>query len=295
VNPLDWSGPEFLLFYTLAGATALVLLRLFARTGEAPGSTVSLDDPYQIAYLRGGPHEATRLAVVSLVDRGLLEPSGERLRCASGVTPRDVRRPLEKALVKLFGRERAAAVAYTDADTYAAAELLRGDLERRGLLPDPSERAARRVKLAVAVSLLWIVAAAKLVVALSRGRHNFVFLIMLAALFGVIAWRIHSPRRTRAGDAQLADLRTLMRGLRERAALLVPGGATAELVLLAAVFGLTAVPAARFPFATTLFPKATRGDSGSSSSGSACGASCGSSCGSSCGGGCGGGCGGCGS
>jgi hypothetical protein len=73
--------------------------------------------------------------------------------------------------------------------------------------------------------------------------------------------------------------------LRNRVSLLAADGATNEAVLVAATFGLTALPASRFPFAKQLRKTI---DARSNSSG--CGAS--SGCG---GGGCGGGCGGCGS
>jgi hypothetical protein len=71
VNPLDLSGPEFLLFYLVMGAFLLIAVAVLRRFGE-PDSllAVSLNDPYQIAYLRGGANEVLRLATVGLIDRG---------------------------------------------------------------------------------------------------------------------------------------------------------------------------------------------------------------------------------
>jgi hypothetical protein len=102
-----------------------------------------------------------------------------------------------------------------------------------------------------------------------------------------MATTIAMPRLTSRGRTLLADLRRLFARLRERAPRLTPGGASADAALLAAVFGVAALPTA-FAYAQALYPRAA---STSSSWSSSCGASCGSSCG---GGGGGGGCGGCG-
>lgn len=289
MNPLAWPGPQFLAFFAALGAAGLVWLRWRARAEEADGTGgVRLEDPYLIAFLRGGANEAIRIATVSLVDRGLLLADEARLRTRLGFSPRDVRRPLEKALLALYASPRDAADAYADAAVKAGAEALRGELARHGLLPAEETVQARRGRLVALVVLLLVVAGAKLLVALSAGRKNVGFLIVLAIVLPVAARLVHNPGRTRKGDALLADLRTLFAGLKDRAATLAPGGASAEAVLLASVFGVTALPEAGFGYAKKLFPRASAGG------GSSCGASCGSSCGSSCGGGCGGGCGGCG-
>jgi hypothetical protein len=105
-------------------------------------------------------------------------------------------------------------------------------------------------------------------------------------VFAVAGYRITHPRQTGRGKALLADLGSLFKSLKDRAAGFQPGSNPAELALLAAVFGVTALPVDAFPYSKTLFPQPSAG------SGDSGGSSCGSSCG---GGGCGGGCGGCGS
>jgi hypothetical protein len=102
----------------------------------------------------------------------------------------------------------------------------------------------------------------------------------------VAAVMIGNPYRTSLGEAHLAGIRGLFADLRRRADSIQPGGGTAELAWLAAVFGLGAVPASAFPFVREFRAKREV------SSGSGCGTSgCGSG---GCGGGGGGGCGGCG-
>src|SRR5271156_1811715 len=78
-NPItDLYGPYFLLFYGVAIA-ALTLacyksVRGLDRTRdlEVPEFPAKLD-PYEIAYLRGGENEVTRVAIASLIQRGLLQ------------------------------------------------------------------------------------------------------------------------------------------------------------------------------------------------------------------------------
>jgi hypothetical protein len=127
----------------------------------------------------------------------------------------------------------------------------------------------------------------KIVVALSRGRSNIGFLLFITVIALVFAWKTATPRLTARGEALLDDVKNLFLSLKLRGPQIRPGGASTELVMLAAVFGISALPRDRFAWASQLFPRADASDTGT-------GTSCGSSCGSSCGGGCGGGCGGCG-
>jgi uncharacterized membrane protein YgcG len=132
----------------------------------------------------------------------------------------------------------------------------------------------------------------KIVVALSGGHTNIQFLIILTVAFGFAAYAISRPRLTAKGEALLDNLRMLFGNLKDRALSIRPSSSPNELALLAAVFGIGAIPASAFPYAKKLYPKAA---SSGSTFVSSCGSSCGSSSGSSCGGGgCGGGCGGCG-
>ena len=149
------------------------------------------------------------------------------------------------------------------------------EYERRltalGLLPDRERKTTRRRLLGAALLVLVGVSAAKIVVALSRGRTNVLFLAVLTLVASVAAMTIAMPRLTSRGRALLADLRRLFARLRERAPRLAPGGASADAALLAAVFGIAALPTA-FAYAQALYPKAASTNSSWSSS---CGSSCG--------------------
>jgi uncharacterized protein (TIGR04222 family) len=304
MNPFDLPGPQFLGFYLLFSAAVLAGMHWLRRVQEGgPAPMVVLDDPYLVAYLNGGRDQSAAVAAASLIDRGLLKLEGSVLTAGREDAEELARRPLEKALVKRVkeGGDVTAVLQrgyFLDEPCKAYAE----SLQQLGALPDEEVERARWRRFFLTAGLLGGVALIKVAVALSRGRSNISFLILLAALACWVAYRIGFPFRTARGDALSADLKTLYASLKERADSIQSGGASNELAWLGAVFGLAAVPLTLFPLADELLSRQARGSS-ADSTGSSCAStsscsssscSSGSSCGSSCGGG-GGGCGGCGS
>jgi uncharacterized protein (TIGR04222 family) len=289
VNPFDLRGPEFLVFYLGLGVVTLGLMWFLRRTNESDSAVAPLLDDYlEIAYLRGGANEALRVATMNLVNRGLIDvKSKDRLQTVDRSARELVVKDTERRILDTFTIPEAATGIFSNRRLRrAATEECRPALVRIGLLPDASQRFARAFLLLTGAFMLGGVAVVKSLVALSRGRSNILLLIVAAVGFGVLLYKVTHPRRTPAGDAVLADLRTLFAGLRTRGRTLVQGVDTQDFALLMAVFGMTAMPPA-FSF-DRLFPRAKQSSS--------CGSGCGSSSGGSCGGGsCGGGCGGCGS
>ena len=302
LNPFDLRGPEFLLFYLLLSIcvmVALVLTRRFAEAGEP--TKINLSDPYQIAFLRGGAPEVARLAAVSLVDRGFLKVQDQELIYNRHKRGDALKAPIEQQVLDSFlgGAVPSALFSKENKARFVPhMAIYEGQLARLNLLPDAEVKATRRVRLLLAIGLLWGVALVKILIAIERGRGNYGFLIALALIAAAICVKLASPRLTSRGEAMLAGLDGLFSSLKQRGSSLSPGRQPDELLLLGAVFGAAALPATAAPHVRTLFPKAS---SQSNSSGSSCGSSCGSSSscggggdggGSSCGGG--GGCGGCG-
>jgi uncharacterized protein (TIGR04222 family) len=297
MNVFDLPGPQFLLFYAVLAPAVLAALVLHRRASEAGSGTV-LSDPYAIAYLRAGRREAARAAVASLISRGLIrsDPFG----LAEGVRPEQAGAPLERAVLSHCAGGTGPRWLANDPAVGEAADALRDGLEAQGLLPDAAVRSARRWRLAFALTILIGTAAIKVGVALDRGRTNVGFLLVMAVAASVAARALAAPRRTRRGDAAVQDVRELLSHLRDPA-----GGrvlATDEALLVAAAFGLAAVPGTEWRELSRTMGAAPATPSGSScgtstscstSSASSCGSSGASSCGSGCGGG--GGCGGCGS
>lgn len=305
MNPFDLRGPEFLLFYFLFSLVVIIAIVLFRRRAESgPAPRIDLGDPYLIAYLRGGEDEALRVAVISLVDRGMLVMDGHLIRRADDVTASMAKCPIEYEALKKFDAP------YEEASVFEAASFLkdhnlksalqpyRDKLERAGLMPDANARHARRMRLLLALTGLGVVGAIKIQIGLYLGKPvTFLVVMMIAAM--IIATAISFPRLTARGEATLKDVTSLYAGLKTQVNSISPGSGAAELAMFAAVFGVGALAATPFAYAEDYFRQNRIASSGSScgSSGSSCGSSdSSSSCGSSDGGsGCGGGgCGGCG-
>ena len=292
MNPFYLSGPEFLFFYIVFAVIVLGGVVFWRRRAELPASRPKLDlsDPYLIAYLRGGDAEVLRVATVTLIDRGLLKAEGTRLYRAEHASPNAVRRPVEQALLKKYASGGEAVWMFEDDGLKTPCQEYERALKKVQLLPDASVNKARLRRLVGAALLLTGVGFTKIFLALSQGRTNVGFLIVLIVIALIVAAALSFPRLTESGKAMIADVKSLYSGLKDRAKTLKPGGASIEPMMLAAVFGVGALHGEGFTYANRLFPRATQADSGSSG-GAACGSSCGSSCGG--GGGCGG-CGGCG-
>ena len=295
MNPFDLRGPDFLAFYAVLGAGTVGVVWLLRRLGEGGQAAGGIPNNYlDIAYLRGGSNEALRVATMNLVNRGLIDVKSDDTlqtvdrRAGDLVTRRSERRILEK-----FQERAAAPTIFSDRTLMRAArEDCEPPLAQLGAVPDRGAKTVRALLLLVAVAVLVFVATLKIVIALSRGRSNVLFLVAEAVVFCVVAYKVTHPLRTPAGNALLADLRTLFAGLRERGRSLARGVETEDFALLMAVYGMAALPVS-FSF-DRLFPKAQH----SSSCGSGCGSGsggCGGGGGDGGGGGCGGGCGGCGS
>jgi uncharacterized protein (TIGR04222 family) len=289
MNPFDLTGPEFLLFYLILGVGLLIVLFLLRRYGEPdPSMPVQLTDPYEIAYLRGRANEVMRLATIGLIDRGLLSVNGSKLKVADEARARLVKHPLERGILSHFGVELEAASVFSNVFVKDTCDQYALRLTHLGLLQDDNAKKRRTAACLAVVGLLWLVSIVKVKVATERGHRNVGFLIVLTMLFTLAALLItNRVKRTRRGDRFLSHIRSLFEALRQRSSTFIPRANTIELMLLGAVFGVSALPSGAFPYTRTLYPKAAAGGSSSG-----CGSSCGSSCG---GGGCGGGCGGCGS
>lgn len=286
MNVFDLPGPQFLQFYLSFGGLVFALAWVLLWFGSAGhgGHPALLGDPYQIAFLRGGPYEATRIGVVSLVDRGLLEVNSGKLASTGSVEPRDLH-PIEREILGTCSRvpQEASRVLARD-NPRAVAGDLGNTLARMGLAPTREAQRGRALLATAAALLVVCLGLIKLGLAVERGRLNIAFLIIaIIGAIGFFVWLGRPRWRTREGSRMLADLRRLLAGRRLARS---RKKTTNEALLLASVFGaegLAAFTALQAAYAGTK-PQNTV-------SGSNCGSS---SCGSSCGGG-GSGCGGCGS
>ena len=292
MNPFDLRGPAFLALYALVSAGGLIYMWLAARgVILGPPRSASSDaykhlrDPYLMAYLNGGYRHTLTTVVFSLYQRKIVSGAGEAQLYAtkSKDVLAAVHNTLELAVLRALAIPQRLHQVRDDKHLKNVVEAYAEPLRQAGLIADDGEYRRRLPAFILVGAVLFALAAIKIVIALGRGHSNVAFLVILAVIALLSTWGIFYGRRTSAGDLALRNQQTLLARLKDRIKRLAADGATNEAVLVAATFGLTALPNNAYPFAKQLRKTI---DAQSNSSG------CGSSSG--CGGGGGGGCGGCG-
>ena len=301
VNPFDWSGPWFLLAYLIFGVLVYYLARelLIRQELRNPHAQLSLaDDPYRIAFLRGGALEAAKIAAIVLVDRGLLRADGPLLETASTDSLRFASHDIERDVLRLYlGRQGHSKELAAQAEMLPACRAYQETLTQQELLVGPPLLRRRARITWPAHWLLLTVAAVKAVIAISRQHYNLLFLALLLAVFLLMLRGLRTQAISWSAQRLLTDLRMLFGRLNLRASRLQAGSSSADMALLAAIFGLGALPLSVYAYVAQLYPvprhssDSSSGSTGDSSSGGGDGGGDGG--GSGCGG-CGGG-GGCGS
>ena len=277
---LHLTGPQFLLVYFVLGVVTVAWLARHFRRTELPDDLLlpHLTNPYQIAQLRAGPNEAVRVAMASLIDRKLLAVSGDTFKSRE-IADDYARHPIEKAVLGYYRGNVDTLEVFKATSVQLATQRLNDELVAQRLLANRTERLSAA---GIALGVLAVVALLRI----QGSGRPFVFLIMMAVAFAVIVLWLVFRRQSALGRATVKHLQTMFARLKARASTLRAGGATNEVALLAAVFGIAALKSAEFAALKKLQPK---NEGGSSCGSSSCGSSSGSSCGG--GGGCGGGCG----
>ncbi|MBL8650715.1 MAG: TIGR04222 domain-containing membrane protein [Sphingopyxis sp.] len=276
MNPLDWDGPTFLLFYVLALIAAIPIAWILGRIARPGGRVQALGDADSLAYLAGRDDRFAEGVAARLMASGAIEVEGNSFRRGTGeaLAARD-RAVL--ALPSPFGWK----------DIVAALRPEGAALERRlvasGLLLDSGER--RRLAL-IATSpllLLLLLGGIKLAIGIARGAP-VMFLVVLLFITFVVAmmrWSLVADQ-TWAGRAALKDARKKHDRLKR-------APTTRETDLAVALFGTTVLAGSAYAaFHQLRTPADSGGWSSDSSSSSGC-SSGGDSGGSSGCGGCGGG------
>jgi uncharacterized protein (TIGR04222 family) len=284
---LTLPGPQFLILYVVICVAVYLLVTLVIETAKTGSSAERrIRDPYLIACLRGDMDGSIRVATLALVLRRLLKVDDPEIRTVDGSEIDRADIPLEKALLIACRDGASPAQILRNPQVRAAAAQYQNRLIECGLIPDAS---VRRRAVVIGIAVIVLIAAAKLVVALSTGHFNVLFLVLIAGLAALLLSAKRNERLTLRGRATLGQLSLLFASLKSRRHVL-PASAISEATLLAAVFGVYLPPGMPQGAWEKMFPLPTVHPSAGLGSGSGCGGSGG--CG---GGGCGGGCGGCGS
>jgi uncharacterized protein (TIGR04222 family) len=305
MNPLDWSGPDFLAAYVPLLIITYVTARIFQAVLRLPGGTperFELDlDAYQAAALQG-PDEVTRTTVAALIqDKRLRIDDGLLFANDGSLPPRA--RPVERAVYDSVSGGSSEHSELLAAVTEKM-DTLEEPLRRKGFLLTPEQEGQARWLPVLLYTAALGLGVAKLCIGLSRGRP-VAFLLVLLLVAVVVGYATllsaSTQKRTRRGDAALELLREQHQPLKVTASAEGAELNTGHVAMAVALFGVGSLASNGFgDLRNLLAPPRPQfsGDSssvdlGDSSGGSSCSSSS-SSCsgGSSCGGG--GGCGGCG-
>jgi len=293
-NPLDYTGPDFLVFYVWLqiGLWAVAALLRFSLRLPAPSAPLPMLTAEEAAYLAGGASHTNQVAVAGLSSRRLIG-SAHGFRIDPTALPATGCTQTESDMlnrIQSLGVVQGTAVARLRLPSWLRIE---SDLTSKGLLVPPDRRqAALFVPLMIAM-IGPAIGAVKVAIGISRDRP-VEFLVMLSIVSFVInlAAFARRPHRSRHGDAALAAMRSHYGYLTSRSGQTV-NPQTDELMLAVALFGLPALEGSpQAHLRSILAPQSSGGGSGCSSGGCSSASSCGSGGGCSSGGG--GGCGGCG-
>lgn len=262
-------------------------------------------DPYLVAALRNGPRAVVELAVVALLDRGLLRYDGQTFDDSARITTgradavEFASNGVERALLQAAGSKvpKRVSEVVTESAVVSAANDYARRLVDMGMKADGVVVVRQRLMLATC----FLPAAAVVLVRMATVTHKPLSVAFVGFLVIMPAFLFALSKSNARGKAMLEELTTLFGGLQARAAELRRGRMSNDAVFCGAAFGLQLLPATEYP-AAAYFSEEERKRRSSSDSDSGGGGSCGlSSCGSSDGGGgggdgggggCGGGCGG---
>lgn len=302
-------GPDFLILYAAVIIIALIVARRMIRNAAPADLAMPLTlplrpDPVEVAYLRGGEAEVIRFTVFKLIQNRLVvlndAKSGTIVRFgdhASASTLGGFERAVYDHLYT--PRKMKDVVRALFADFQARCLPYRTSLEDRGLLATAFARAkALRVRLYL-LALIFGLGGYKLAVALSRGHTNVLFLIALAILGTILAFRVcRVPRLSRRGREYLDRLKAQVPPKADATSDdPMTGFDDGALAFQVALLGFAVLAGTSYAaYADTLSPPTSSiGDATGGCGGGGCGGGSDSGSSSDGGGGCGGGgCGGCG-
>ncbi len=334
----DLYGPYFLVFYAMAIVALVVAcyrsVRSLDRTNDLePPEIPAKLDPYEIAYLRGGENEVTRVAIASLIQRGLLQITEKKHRLSTTKEIDKGRKPapgelwrIEASVLKWSGFPAAPPQIFQAGGIPALVKeecvLYEDDLAEDDMFAPPEMKELGARLCGIGATLILGLGGYKLAVALARGHYNLMFLILLA-IVGVIALAVAClalPRLSHRGKAYLERLKLAYDGLKSQVhpvgsqnssltwaadpgarGRLQNAPAYSDCLLMVGIFGMASLADTPLSDLTAMFKRGTSNTGGCSGGcgggGGGCGGGgggCGGGGGGCGGGGCGGGCGGCG-
>jgi uncharacterized protein (TIGR04222 family) len=289
-------GPTFLLFY---GSIIVILLIVcsrsnifFDKTDQEPELKVpSEPDPYFVAFLRGGEVEVLKIVLYSLIAKGYLIVSTAKtsVKPKKNHPPVENLIPLEKDVFNYVNSTTIISLANNERLLLDVAgrcnELVNSKNHKELIFENTYKEKSDQIRFACSAFIV-LLGGYKLLVALSKGHSNVLFLIMFCIVGIILISKfVPIPRLTKKGEKFLENLKIAFQSKHDKGG---NGHTPYYLLLLAGIFGFSILSAQGYSYIDSNIRKYSNWNS------SGCGSGCGSGGGSCGGGGCGGGCGGCG-
>lgn len=260
-------GPSFLLLYlAVVAATLLVcwltVRRLDTTVTAALPSIPAEPDPLEMAYLRGGSRELTRLLAIELVERrflGVADDKNRQLKQTRALVALPALTPLHQRVFHWFANGRKVREALAKGGVHKEVEQLasqyRQRLERDELLTHrQAHRVARTIALVV-LAVLGTLAAYKLSVALPADRPS-TFLVFGAVAAIMLTFRAcRLPRLSRRGRAFLGRIQLAYAKLQIPASRPPIGQVEPLLLLSVGLFGIGPLSETVYASYTQIFPQ----------------------------------------
>jgi uncharacterized protein (TIGR04222 family) len=292
-------GPYFLLLY---GFVIIILLiacswanKFFDTTDQEPELRVPAEpDPYFISFLRGGEVEVLKIVLYNLIAKGYLIVSTTKtsVKQKKNHPPVENLTALEKDVFKYSDSKTIISLANNETllskVVARCKELEHWKNHKELIFENTYKEKFDRIRL-VCAAFIVLLGGYKLLVALSKGHSNILFLIIFCIGGIVMIWKIVPiPRLTKKGEKFLENLKIAFQSKHDKGG---NGNTPYYLLLLAGIFGFSILSTQGYSYIDSNIRKYSNWNTSGCGSGCGSGGGSGGGCG---GGGCGGGCGGCG-
>ena len=206
LNPLDWTGPAFLLLFLALMVASTVFAAVWRRAAVETGRGEHAHDldASAMAMLAGGEARVVERAVGELLTRGVARFDAASRRLSVDAVPADLD-DSARDIAEALRRDGDVGTVLTRCRTVL--DRLCGSLVQRGLWLD-AEAASRIARnSALAPGLVLALGIAKIGVGLSRERPVAMLVVLCMLLAAVtLAFALKRPSRSRSGDRVLAEL-----------------------------------------------------------------------------------------
>jgi uncharacterized protein (TIGR04222 family) len=307
-NPFEMQGPEFLALYGILTAMVIavaIILRRWLRTDELWTDSNHLA-PHEVACLGRGAAGVLQSCLAGLVADGrmaVVETPAKKLgpltlgtatyKLRAAVPAESASSEIERVMLNAAKSSVGTEVVDILKSARPIADEIESKLQSRGLLETDDSFSPARWWPILLLSGLAALGVIKLIVGLSRDKPILFLAIWLIALGVVAFFFARKPLRTIRGDQMLKELKDKYVNLKSKDFALSSGFSAADMMLVAALFGLASVEHPQVRLLQSALKPISPSDGGLAGLSGGCSGGCagGGGCG---GGGCGGGCGGCG-